>query len=61
MAMENYKLTFESGETSYVQIDTSEPVGKAIKAQYDDAVKNDDNGLKAIAKGDPPAGNTKGT
>jgi hypothetical protein len=58
--MENYKLTSADGEVSYVQIDTSEPVGKAIKESYDDAVKNDDNALKSIAKGDPPAGNAKG-
>jgi hypothetical protein len=61
MAMANYKLTAESGEVSYVQIDESEPVGKAIKEAYDDAVKDGDNGLKSIAKGDPPAANAKGS
>lgn len=54
MAMKDYKVTYTDGTETFVQIDDSEEVGKAILDSYKTAVKADDSDVKSIEAASPP-------
>jgi hypothetical protein len=53
MALENYKVVQEDGETTHYQFDDSDDVGKASLAALREAVKNPQSPVKSVEKGDP--------
>lgn len=53
MAMKNYKVVQEDGETTYYQFDESDEVGKAGLQALKTAAKDDNNPVKSVEAGDP--------
>lgn len=53
MAMKNYKVVQEDGETTHYQFDDSDEVGKAGLAALKDAAKDPNNPVKSVSEGDP--------
>lgn len=55
MGMKDYKVTFESGESTYYQFDDSTDEGKAMLASLDDA-----DTVKSVTAGKPEPINAGG-
>jgi hypothetical protein len=53
MAMKNYKVVQEDGETTYYQFDESDEVGKQGLQALKDASKDPNNPVKSVTEGDP--------
>jgi hypothetical protein len=53
MALENYEVVQEDGESTHYQFDESDDVGKASLAALREAVKNPQSPVKSVSKGDP--------
>jgi hypothetical protein len=53
MAMKDYKVVQEDGETTYYQFDDSDEVGKAGLAALRDAAKDANNPVKSVSEGTP--------
>lgn len=53
MALKNYKVVQEDGETTYYQIDESDPAGKDILRALETAAKDKTSPVKRVTEGDP--------
>jgi hypothetical protein len=59
MALKNYKVVQEDGETTYYQFDETDEAGKAALKALKDAEKNDKSPVKSVGEGSPSPINPK--